>query len=307
VSRPNTIAPHALTRRGFLASSTAATLHASASFGQPTPPEKRFSLIGFTKPFQHLSFDETADTVAEIGWDGIECPVRPKGQIEPERAADELPRLIESLRKRGKELTLLTTGITSLKQPHAELLLRTAAKLGIKRYRMGFVRYNLQRPVRDQLEELRAQFRDLAALNAELGLQAGYQNHSGRDYFGGPVWDICSILNGLDPRQLGICFDIGHATIEGGLSWPIEARLAQPHLAAVFVKDFTWQRTAAGWREQWVLLGDGMVDRSFFRWLKTTSFSGPISQHHEYDHGQGKEMIGKLQRDLKVLRDWLES
>jgi sugar phosphate isomerase/epimerase len=226
--------------------------------------------------------------------------VRPKGQIEPERAADELPRLIEALQARGKKLTLLTTAITSLKQPHAESLLRTAAKLGVKRYRLG-------RSVPEQVQELRAQFRDLAALNAELGLQAGYQNHSGRDYFGAPLWDIWSILSDLDPRHMGLCFDIGHATIEGGLSWPIDARLAQSHLTAVFVKDFLWQRTANGWREQWVLLGDGMVDKSFFRWLKTTSFSGPISQHHEYDHGQGKEMIGKLQRDLKVLREWLEA
>jgi sugar phosphate isomerase/epimerase len=270
-------------------------------------PAKRFTLIGFTKPFQQLSFDQTADTVAEIGWDGIECPVRPRGQIEPERAADELPKLLEALRARGKELTLMTTAITSLQQPHAESLLRTAARLGIKRYRLGFVRYNLQQPVADQLRELRASLRDLAALNAELGLQAGYQNHSGRDYVGAPVWDICDILKELNPQHLGICFDIGHATIEGGLSWPIEARLAQPYLAAVFVKDFVWQRTANGWREQWVQLGEGMVDKSYFRWLKSTDYAGPISQHHEYDHGQGKPMIAKLQHDLRILRQWLEA
>jgi hypothetical protein len=82
--------------------------------------------------------------------------------------------------------------------------------------------------------------------------------------------------------------DIGHASVEGGLSWPIEARLMERRLTAVFVKDFLWQRTDRGWREQWVPLGEGMVDRAFFQWLKTTNFSGPISQHHEYDHGAGR-------------------
>ena len=48
-----------------------------------------------------------------------------------------------------------------------------------------------------------------------------------------------------------------------------------------------------------------MVDKAFFKWLKTTSFAGPISQHHEYDHGEGKPMIAKMQKDLKVLREWL--
>jgi sugar phosphate isomerase/epimerase len=295
-----------VTRRAVLGAGVAAlTATSLRRLAAPSEPPRRWPIIGFTKPFQHLSFAETADTVAQIGWDGIECPVRPKGQIEPRRAADDLPRLVEALHARGKELTLLTTAITSLKQPDAEPLLRTAAGLGIQRYRLGFWKYDLARPLPIQLNEIGAQLRDLAALNAELGLQAGFQNHSGRDYVGAPLWDLWTMIQGLDPRHLGVCFDIGHATIEGGLSWPIEARLMQPHWTAVFVKDFVWQRTASGWREQWVMLGEGMVDRAFFGWLKTTTFSGPIVQHHEYDHGQGEVMVSRMRKDLQVLREWL--
>jgi hypothetical protein len=181
--------PESLTRRDFvIKTATAATALVAASpglFAQGTT-EKHFKLIGFTKPFQNLNFEETADTVAEIGWDGVECPVRPKGQgqIEPERAPDELPRLVQALKSRGKELTLLTTAITDVSQPHTERLLRTAAALGIRRYRLGFWKYDLAKPIPDQTAETSAQLRDLAALNAELGLQAGFQNHSGRDYVG---------------------------------------------------------------------------------------------------------------------------
>jgi len=300
--------PHLLTRREF-ATATAAAAVASAAvspglFAQGGG-EKRFRIIGFTKPFQNLNFEETANTVAEIGWDGIECPVRPKGQIEPERAPDELPRLVEALKKRGKELTIMTTAITSVSQPHTEQLLRTAAKLGIRRYRLGFLKYDLAKSIANQVTEIGAQLRDLAAFNTELGLQAGFQNHSGRDQVGAPVWDLWTMLKDLDPRHMGVCFDVGHATIEGGLSHPIEARLMQRHFTAVFVKDFLWERTDNGWRERWVPLGDGMVAKSFFNWLKTTTFAGPISQHHEYGHGEGRPMIAKMQKDLKVLREWL--
>jgi sugar phosphate isomerase/epimerase len=252
-----------------------------------------------------LSFDQTADTVAEIGWDGIECPVRPGGQIEPERAADELPRLVDALAKRGKELTLLTTAITSVSQPHAESLLRTAAGLGIKRYRLGFLHYAHDRPIPAQLAEIQAQLAELAKLNLELGLQAGFQNHSGHNYVGAPAWDVWTMIKDLDPRAIGVCFDIGHATLEGGLSWPIDARLLQPRYTAVFVKDFFWQKRDGRWRAEWVPLGQGMVDRQFFTWLRTTDFAGPIVQHHEYDHGQGPPMIAKLRQDLAVLREWL--
>ncbi len=300
--------PHLLTRREF-ATATAAAAVASAAvapglFAQGEG-EKRFKIIGFTKPFQNLNFEDTANTVAEIGWDGIECPVRPKGQIEPERAPDELPRLVEALKKRGKELTIMTTAITSVSQPHTEQLLRTAAKLGIRRYRLGFLKYDMARSIAEQVTEIGAQLRDLAAFNAELGLQAGFQNHSGRDQVGAPVWDLWTMIKDLDPRHMGVCFDIGHATIEGGLSHPIEAHLMQRHFTAVFVKDFLWERAENGWRERWVPLGDGMVEKSFFKWLKTTTFAGPISQHHEYDHGEGRPMIAKMQKDVRVLREWL--
>jgi len=139
---------HVLTRREFATATAAAAVASTAVspglFAQGEG-EKRFKIIGFTKPFQNLNFEDTAKTVAEIGWDGIECPVRPKGQIEPERAPDELPRLVEALKKQGKELTIVTTAITSVSQPHTEQLLRTAARLGIRRYRLGFLKYDLAR------------------------------------------------------------------------------------------------------------------------------------------------------------------
>ncbi len=303
------IQPHKPSRRQFLASTFAAaattTLLPTAPALAQTVAKPRRQLLGFSKPFQQLSFDQTADVVAEVGWDGIECPVRPGGQIELERAADELPRLVEALGKRGKTLGLLTTAITNTSQPHAESLLRLAAGLGIKRYRLGFLNYAAERPIPVQLAEIQDQLADLAKLNLELGLQAGFQNHSGSTNVGAPAWDIWTLIKDLDPRAIGVCFDIGHATLEGGLSWPTDARLLEPRYSAVFVKDFLWRKHNGRWRADWVPLGQGMVDPRFFTWLKTTSFAGPIVQHHEYDHGQGAPMIAKMRQDLAVLREWL--
>ena len=292
-------------RRRFLQTSLAAGAFVSTHAWSAEKPARTYKIIAFSKPFQSLSFDDTAHVVAEVGWDGIECPVRKKGQIEPERAPDELPKLSAALKKRGKDITILTTDINSVDQPNTETVLRTAAKLGIKRYRLGFFKYDEKKSIPDQLKEVGAQLKDLAALNKELGLTAGFQNHSGKAYIGAPVWDVWSIIKDLDPRHMGMCFDIGHATLEGGYSWPIEARLTQPYYTAVYVKDFLWQKTDKGWKAQWVMLGEGMVDKAYFNWLKTTPYDGPISQHHEYDHGQGKEMMAKMQKDLQVLRSWL--
>jgi sugar phosphate isomerase/epimerase len=290
-----------ITRRSFLAA-TALAAAAPKLFAQNAP---KYKIIGFSKPFQNLNPEQCAETVAEIGWDGIECPIRPQGQIEPERAPDELPKLIEALKKRGKEVTIATTGITSASQPGAEQLLRLCAKLGIKRYRVGFIKYTDKKSIPDQVKEVAAAAKDLAALNKELGIVGGIQNHSGHDYFGAPVWDIWTAIKDLDPRYFGNFFDIAHATIEGGLSWPIEARLMEPFMMTVSVKDFVWEKGPSGGKMKWVPMGDGLVDKSFFKWLKTTAFEGPISLHVEYDHGQGKAMIEKIQNDVKALRSWL--
>jgi sugar phosphate isomerase/epimerase len=71
------------------------------------------------------------------------------------------------------------------------------------------------------------------------------------------------------------------------------------------VKDFFWKKEASGWKDTWCPLGEGMVNRNFFDWLKKTPYRGPISQHHEYPLGPPDEMIAHLQHDLKVLKEWL--
>jgi len=295
------------TRRNFLRRSAlvaaVTTCATSSALGAESPA--RFPIIGFSKPFAHLSADETADLVAEVGWDGIDCPVRSKaGQIPPERVEEDLPRLVEALKKRGKELPLITTEITKV-DPLAEKVLRTAARLGIKKYRLGFVHYPKGKSIPDTLREFGAALKELAGLNRDLGLQGGYQNHSGATYVGAPIWDVWTMIKDLSPAQMGICFDIAHATIEGGLSWPIEARLMEPFFMAVFLKDFRWEKTGQGWQPQWCLFGEGAVEKAFFTTLKKSKFAGPLCQHHEYAHGAGREMIANFQRDLTTLRQWL--
>jgi sugar phosphate isomerase/epimerase len=269
--------------------------------------EKRFKIIVFTKPFRTLNAVQTAELVAEVGWDGVELPVRGKdGQITAENVDDQLPKFAEALRSHGREVTIVTTDITSL-TPAAEKVLRAVSKLGIRRYRLGFFDYAKNKPIPDQLNEITVRLRELIALNKELGLKAGFQNHSGDSRVGAPVWDIWTIIKDLDPKSIGYCFDIGHATIEGGLSWPTNFRLAESLLTAVFVKDFQWQKTANGWKSTWCPLGEGMINKNFFKMLKATKYEGPICQHHEYELGdQGKAMT-HYKRDLATLREWLAS
>jgi sugar phosphate isomerase/epimerase len=301
--------PRLLRRRDFLvegglvAGALGLGLSGSETAAQGAAP--RFPLIGFSKPFQNLTPEQTAELVTTVGWDGIECPVRARGQIEPVRVADELPKFAEALRRQHKDIHLIATDITSLQTPHTETIMRTMAKLGIARLRLGFFTYPPDKSPTDRLKEIAPALKDIADACRDLGLQAGFQNHSGVRYVGAPVWDVHSMIQSLNPRHIGFCFDIGHATVEGGLSWPIEARLAEPFYTAVIAKDFFWRKEAGRWKDTWCPLGEGMVSRTFFDRLKQTAYRGPICQHHEYDLGDAAQKTAHFQHDLKVLKEWL--
>ncbi len=292
-----------LSRRRFLGCAAASV--AALSTGAAKTPISKYKIIGFIKPFQNFEFEKIAEISREAGWDGVEIPVRKGGTIEPEQVEDKLPRLSAVLKKADVELSVVATDVEDANDPLARKVLTTARDLKIPHYRTKHSRYDLTRDITPQVDRFSRMLSELAQLNREVGIQGGVQNHSGADYVGAPVWDLWHMLREVDPKYLGIYFDIAHATIEGGLSWPLEARLAEPHLVTVSVKDFYWAKTGknGSWQSQWCPLGEGMVHPEFFQKLKRTRFAGPISMHFEYE--LGPDMIAALKKDTRTLRHWI--
>ncbi|MCI0333342.1 MAG: sugar phosphate isomerase/epimerase [Planctomycetes bacterium] len=292
-------------RRQFAkaAAAAAAALAMPVRLSAGVRPPKRFTYCAFVKFLTELDFDQLADAIAEAGFDGIEVTARKKeSYIDPARAAEELPRLNEALAKRGLEITILTTDILRADEPSAEPLLRTAAKNGINRYRLGFHLYDLNQPILPQLAALQPVFRDIAALNRELGIAALYQNHCGADMLGATLWDLHSLIKDCRVSEIGCAFDIRHAAVEGGEAWPVYWNLMKPHLGAVSVKDFAWN----GRKSQHVPLGTGQVDPKFFQQLRDSSFAGPITLHVEYAEDRGPNAnIEALKTDFATLRKWM--
>lgn len=299
-------------RRAFLKSAALAAGGAALS-AQPAPAaaagKRPNKLCFFTKHLQGLSYDDIASLAAEMGVDGVEAPIRPKGHIEPEAVADELPKFVEALKKQGLELTLMTSGINQVSaEQHTEKVLRTAAALGIRRYRMSYYKYDLKQPIWDQLQAVRPLVKDLVQLSDELGIQPVFQNHSGKDYFGAPVWDMYSIIRDYRPEQIAFCFDILHATLEGGYAWQLHAALTAGHWGAVYFKDFQWN----GRKGETCPLGQGQINPDFAKLLLQRQYAGPISLHLEYLKGDAKDPA-KLKefraahlRDVKVLSEWMQ-
>lgn len=294
-------------RRQFLAAATAAVSAASATslttkaFAESVD-ESTHSICVFTKPFNSLSFEQLADEIASLGFNGIEAPIRKGGHVNLDRVNDELPQLVEALASRKLEITVMTSDINDPSDPDTESLLRTASTLGIKRYRMKYFKYNSDLSIAAQLANWHDQCIDLAAMNHDFGITGLYQNHSGSNYMGAAIWDLATVLKDIDPKDLGMAYDIRHAAVEGGTSWPLTFRMIRDHIDTVYVKDYTW----VGNKVKNVPLGDGLVDLKFFDMLAKTNFTGPISLHEEYlDHKDPKlvpQHLEAMKKDLAVLK-----
>ncbi len=299
-------------RRRFLVAATkAATLvGASGLFVEGVAKAQRRDRGGdldisvFSKCLQWLDYPGMAGITAEAGFDGVDLTVRQGGHVLPARVEEDLPKAVEAARKAGIHIRMIVTDITDPRDARTERVLQTAGGLGVRHYRLGSYRYNDSSPIMAQLDEIKPRLRDLAAMSQQYGVAATFQNHAGAAYVGAPLWDLHHLIRDLDPRWMGVQFDIRHAVVEGGLAWPVNLRLVAGFINTLAVKDFRWVRQGSGWETGNCPLGQGMVDLpAYAGMLKRHRLSGPISIHFEYPLGGAEHGNREITVDRKTVLD----
>jgi L-ribulose-5-phosphate 3-epimerase len=265
----------------------------------------RPALCLFSKHLPKLNYTELAQTVKQIGFDGIDLTVRAQGHVLPERVAQDLPRALETIRGAGLAVPMITTELTSPSDPAARPTLETAGKLSVPLFKLGYRRYDAGESIESRLADVRRDVGGLIALGKEHGIAAGFHNHSGNNV-GAVVWDIRAIIAEMDPRWIGYYFDPCHATVEGGEGgWQIDLRMALARVKMVAIKDFYWEKRGGKWEIRWCPLGEGMVRwPQFFSLLAGARFTGPISLHVEYEPA---DMAGAITRDFAFLRKQVDA
>jgi sugar phosphate isomerase/epimerase len=270
----------------------------------------------FAKPLQWLDYAGTAAIIAEAGFGGIDFAVRPAGHVVPEKVQDDLPKAVEAAKKAGLKVEMITTAINDPRDKFTEPLLRTAAALGVKFYRLGNFGYDPKLGVWESLQKLKPVIKDLAALNQSLGLHGCIQNHAGVRV-GGPIWDLHELVREQDPRWLGVQYDIRHATAEGGLSWPLALKLIAPWVKCTDLKDFKWEQSPGKGVVENVPIGEGIVNfDAYFKLVRELNIAGPKSVHFEYppferatkplsDAEKRPVLLAAMKKDLAALKGFM--
>ncbi|HYW48928.1 MAG TPA: TIM barrel protein [Bryobacteraceae bacterium] len=301
-----------ISRRAF-------AMAAPALLSRAEPAASKLKVAIFSKHLQFLHGEELARGAADLGFDGVDLTVRKGGHVEPERVRQDLPPLVKIIRDHGLETPMITAGIIDADSPQAEDILKAMADLGIRNYRWGDLRLAADQPLAIQLERMKPRVAKLAALNARYGACAMYHTHSGLGLVGASIWDLYILLKDFDPGAVAVNYDIGHATVEGGLAgWINSFRITGQYLRGIAVKDFLWEKDARGnWQPQWKPLGEGMVRfPQFFGMVAQAGFAGPLQLHFEYPLGGAndgratltmprEQVFGAMKQDLTKLRGYL--
>ena len=283
-------------------------------FKNATPPKEALSVSLFSKHLQFLDYNEMAAATAEMGFDGLDLTVRPKGHVLPEKVADDLPSVVAAMKKYGLNPGMMTTNVWNAGNSEERLILETASSLGFTHYRTAWLKYPEDRTIMQSQEIYGQEAAALELVNNELRLIGCYQNHAG-NHVGAPIWDLPPILESTNNKHLGCQYDIRHAVVEGGSSWELGLRRIRSFIKSIVIKDFKWGKVDGKWQPINTPLGEGMVDFDrYFSLLKKYEINVPVSLHLEYDLGGAehgateisidkKEVFERMKKDLTFLRE----
>lgn len=268
----------------------------------------------FSKHLQFLDYNEMSGAAAEIGFDGLDLTVRPKGHVIPDNVVEDLPKAVAAMKKYGLNPQMMTTNVWDANNAEQKTILETASKLGLTHYRTDWLKYPEDKTIQESQGIYGQQAKALEVLNKNLGLIGCYQNHAGK-HVGAPIWDLLPILSATNNQNIGAQYDIRHAVVEGGTSWELGLRQIKPFIKSIVIKDFKWGVVDGKWKPINTPLGEGMVDfNCYFSLLKKYEINVPISLHLEYDlggaeHGDTKisidkkEVFKQMKKDLTFLKE----
>ncbi|MGQ9629483.1 MAG: sugar phosphate isomerase/epimerase family protein [bacterium] len=239
--------------------------------------ENKIVFSVFTKPWKEMSVPELGRFIKSLGFDGIEFPVRPGYQVEPENVTKGLPRLTKQLADFGVK-------ITSVAGPTDEATIAACAESGIPIIRIcvgideeGYMATEAK---------VQRRFDALVPLLDKYGVTLGIQNHCDRCVCN--AMGVRHLIEKYDPKHIGAVWDAAHNALNGE-DPELAIDIVWSHLCMVNLKNAFWRRTTGPeaehvqWRPYWTTGRQGLAS-----WprvaaeLKRRNYEGVICLTAEY-------------------------
>ncbi len=276
------------------------------------------SFTMFSKMFGSLSVQEAGRVISDMGFDGVDLTVRPGGHVLPADVEKNLPTAVATLREMALTVPMITTAITSAESESAESIMAAASEQGITLLKAGYWSYEGFGHLDEQMNQAQRDLDSLAPLAEKHGVTMCLHIHSGDNLTAMPGL-VHQLIAERDPDQFAAYLDLGHMTLEGGLSgWKLGMDLLAKRTRLVALKGSGWHYIpgVAGvvprWERKMYPARDSMVPwHEAFGYLKEMGFDGPMSVHSEYsgDHSWQKldldGIIAQTRFDLEFFKSVL--
>lgn len=266
----------------------------------PTVVIKTPKLAVFTKSFQKWDIPTVCKKFKELGLDGLDLTVRPKGHILPENIKKELPMAAKTAKENGVEITQITSGIVEA-NAQAEELFQVASDLGITKIKLGYFKGGDVAKMKNTIDDTRRTIQKIAIMAGKYKVMPCIHIHSS-NYVPSHGTMLYQLIQDAPTDRIGAYVDAMHMVIEGGKGgWKQGLGLVAPWIQLCAIKNFEWVKNGKHksgqqlWKTQNVPVADGVSPvHDFVKTLKGLGYKGPYSLHSEY---QGKHSFKDLDTD----------
>lgn len=266
------------------------------------------TLTVFTKPWRTLSLEALADQIASWGFHGIELPVRPGFQVEPQSALEGLPRAQQVFKERKLKIVSVAGSLD-------EATIRACAAAEVPILRV-MLRIDVNLGYRASVDAFRATVDHLDPILQETGTVIGLQNHAGP--FVGSAIGLMDAMAPLDAARVRAVLDLGHTALSGEPE-AIAVDIASPRMAMVNLKNAEYRLVdedadgVKAWARRWTTARGGLTSwQAVVQALRKQCYQGPICLTAEYHDPDGKPMSGSpvnplIQDDIAYLKELLSA
>lgn len=260
--------------------------------------------IMFTKHLEGWDLTQIIDGLKRAGVQGADLCVRPGYPVTPENAKTELPAAARRFADEGLSIPLITTpgDFTDPSMDYAESLFEACAEAGVKLVKLGYW-YMDTDGYWPTLDRCRQKLEGFAKLAEKTGVKPIVHNHSGAT-MGLNSCAVMHIMEGFDPKLVGVFTDVGHLSIVGE-PYPMAFSIVKDYMAAIAFKDLVRKRNADGsWAiDVWPMgMGFGNFPQ-VMQLLKDMNFQGPISFHCEYSRLPAESVVLQCAIDTRFISD----
>jgi sugar phosphate isomerase/epimerase len=257
-------------------------------------------LCVFTKPWKTMPLPRLAAKVRGLGFDGIELPVRPGFQVQPQDVMGGLPAAANVFADHGVR-------IVSVAGPTDPRTIDACAAAGVKIIRIC-LGIDPVRGYRACIDQFRFNCEQLTPILERAGVTIGLQNHAGNDI--GSAIGLMHAIEPLDPQHIAAVLDVAHCALAGEPE-EIALDIAWPRLCMVNLKNGIRRRVEDGdgearWKITWIGARQGYASwATTIRVLRARGYEGPVCLTAEYsDHEIVEQQIVEDVGYVKDLMGW---